>query len=132
MRRKGHFTADLWLGLFAMLMIHVGPLYSASQLEPAQSATAASVAHQHHHQAQGHAPKAHTTSGSVGQPAWLASLDLCGYCELLTLSPPLVLSFAPALPYFSPSFARLSAQPPLPAMPRLTGGYARAPPVLHG
>ena len=116
-----------------MLMIHVGPLYSASQLGTVQSDAAAPVAHPHHyhHEAQGQPPTAHSTSRSESQPAWLASLDLCGYCELLTLSPPLVLAFSPALPYFPPSYARLIPQQPLPAMPRLTGGHARAPPVFH-
>lgn len=132
MRRKGQFTTALWLGFFAMLMIHVGPLYSASQLGVAQPAAAVSFAYpHHHHEAQGHSPAAHTTSHSDRQPTWLASLELCGYCELLTLSPPLVLAFSPTLPYFAPSYARLIPQQPLPAMPRLTGGHARAPPVLH-
>lgn len=132
MRRKGQFTAGLWLGLFAMLMIHVGPLYSASQLKAAQPDAAAPIAHQHHHHdAKAHPSAVHSPSRSDSQPAWLASLDLCGYCELLTLSPPLVLAFAPALPYFPPVYARLIPQQPLPAMPRLTGGHARAPPVFH-
>jgi len=115
-----------------MLMIHVGPLYSASQLKAAQPDAAAPIAHQHHHHdAKGHPSSVHSPSRSDSQPAWLASLDLCGYCELLTLSPPLVLAFAPALPYFPPVYARLISQQPLPAMPRLTGGHARAPPVFH-
>ena len=73
MRRKGQFTAGLWLGLFAMLMIHVGPLYSASQLKAAQHDAAAPVAHQHHyHDAKGHSSALHSPSRSDSQPAWLA------------------------------------------------------------
>lgn len=125
MIRKAHLTTGLWLGLFAMLMIHVGPLYSALQLMPPDASTAE------------HPPGMHAQSGHHGQhirgaePAWLTALDLCGYCELLTLSPPLVLVVIVAMPYYAPSYARLRSQQPLPPAPRRSDGHPRAPPGFH-
>ncbi|WP_090275076.1 DUF2946 domain-containing protein [Halopseudomonas litoralis] len=120
---------SIWLGLFAMLMIHVGPLYSALQMEPA-AVDASSEPHQH--LADGPAPAAqdHHDQASAGEPAWLSALELCGYCELLTLNPPLILSLHLILP-------RHQLEPflPLPDAPLLlaerhSGGHARAPPFI--
>ena len=95
--RKRLSTMSIWLGLFAMLMIHAGPLFSAIQ--------AAQAGVQHHHHAE-HQPSAHDLGQRhhaqghhgqprTGEPAWLTALELCGYCELLTVNPPL--SLAPAV-----------------------------------
>src|SRR5690606_8523481 len=100
-------TLSIWLGLFAMLMIHVGPLYSAMQ---ATQATATSMnGHEHHAGHDEHSTSAH---GHHQQPTWLTALEMCGYCELLTLNPPLTLSLDLALPRHEPEHFQ-----PLPATP---------------
>lgn len=126
MIRKVHFTSGLRLGLFAMLMIHVGPLYSALQLAPSVSISTAEHSHAAHVQ-----PGHRGQQARGAEPAWLTALDLCGYCELLTLSPPLVLAVLLAMPYYAPSYARLRPQHPLPSAPRRAAGYPRAPPSFH-
>jgi len=123
-------TLSIRLGLFAMLMIHVGPLYSALQLA---HAAAAPASEQHHQQHAGHdqasAAHAHHRTASDNAPDWLAALELCGYCELLTLSPPLTLSLELILPRHEPErFLALPAAPLLPIW-RRSAGYARAPPA---
>lgn len=123
-------TLSIRLGLFAMLMIHVGPLYSALQLA---QAAAAPASEQHHQQHAGHdqasAAHAHHRTASGNAPDWLAALELCGYCELLTLSPPLTLSLELILPRHEPErFLALPAAPLLPIW-RRSAGYARAPPA---
>jgi hypothetical protein len=124
-------TLSIWLGLFAMLMIHVGPLYSALQTTPA-AATSMDV-HEHHAGHDEHSPSAqgHHKQPTAEQPAWLTALEMCGYCELLTLNPPLALSLDLALPRHEPEHFQ-----PLPATPlsrtlRRSSGYARAPPLSH-
>ncbi|WP_226687556.1 DUF2946 domain-containing protein [Stutzerimonas stutzeri] len=115
---------SIWLGLFAMLMIHVGPLYSAVQ--------AAQASAQHHHHAE-HEPVAHGHHGQAraGEPAWLAALELCGYCELLTVNPPLNLSVDLVLPRHAPAyFHPLPEQPQAPVL-RRSSGHPRAPPHFH-
>lgn len=124
--RKRLTTSCIWLGLFAMLMIHVGPLYSALQMAQA------SVAPQEQHVHAGHAEPDAGGHGhhrqSPGEPAWLAALELCGYCELLTLNPPLSLSVDLVLPRHEPErFASLPTAPLLPML-RHGGSHARAPP----
>ncbi len=162
----------IWLGLFAMLMIHVGPLISGTQslalnnqtlsLEPAIASTALHLYeratpataflplasntehHQHavmlvdkstHSQAQAektsdyHALMGHQPA-PAGAPQWLTNLEMCGYCDLLTVSPPLVLALLLALPVVPPVqwLAVLPAPPrPLPAVHSLR--HPRAPPV---
>ena len=122
-------TLSIWLGLFAMLMIHVGPLYSALQMAPATA-----IASDEHHQHAGHesAPTAHGhhAQASTREPAWLAALELCGYCELLTLNPPLNLSLNLILPrHQAEQFLPLPDAPLLLAL-RHSGGHARAPPFI--
>ncbi|MEE4461897.1 DUF2946 domain-containing protein [Azotobacter chroococcum] len=134
MTRKGRTTAGIWLGLFAMLMIHVGPLYSALQNLPAQEV--ARLLAEDDAAFCGEAPGAagaihHHATVPDGQPAWLAALELCGYCELLTLNPPLALSLDLALPYYAPAFILPLPEKPLPAAPRRSSGHPRAPPVFH-
>lgn len=124
MTRKRLSTMSIWLGLFAMLMIHVGPLFSAVQAAQANA--------QHHHHAE-HEPAAHGHHGQAraGEPAWLAALELCGYCELLTVNPPLNLSVDLVLPRHAPAyFHPLPEQPQAPAS-RRSSGHPRAPPHLH-
>ena len=156
----------IWLGLFAMLMVHVGPLISGAQAlssldsdtdlteqhlyERAAPATAFlplasdTKHHQHavmlvdestHSQAQAektsdyHALMGHQPA-PAGAPQWLANLEMCGYCDLLTVSPPLVLALLLALPVVPPVqwLAVLPAPPrPLPAVHSLR--HPRAPPV---
>lgn len=124
-------TSSIWLGLFAMLMIHVGPLYSAMQ---ATQATATSMErhaqHADHHE---HSPSAHGHHKMpTGQePAWLVALEMCGYCELLTLNPPLTLSLDLALPQHQPEHFQPLPDKPLSRTLRRSSGYARAPPSFH-
>ncbi|WP_420042841.1 DUF2946 family protein [Denitrificimonas caeni] len=137
----------IWLGLFAMLMIHVGPLISGTQallvVDPVfvSSATTAVMPHDHspaslhdtaehadptvdYHALMGHQP------APTGTPQWLANLEMCGYCDLLTVSPPLVLTLLLSLPVMPPVLwlAVLPAPPkPLPAAHSLR--HPRAPPI---
>jgi len=125
--RKRLSTLSIRLGLFAMLMIHVGPLYSALQL--AQAAARSSEHHQHAGHGDASSAHAHHRPASGSAPDWLAALELCGYCELLTLSPPLTLSLKLILPRHEPErFLALPAAPLLPIW-RRSAGYARAPPA---
>lgn len=126
---------SIWLGLFAMLMIHVGPLYSAFQAAPAS--VVASGEHHHalmHEHAETAMPaKAaphHAALASEG-PAWLSALDLCGYCELLTLNPPLTLSVDLVLPLHRPAYFHALPQAPRLTAMRRSSGHPRAPPYLH-
>ncbi|QGZ32651.1 DUF2946 family protein [Stutzerimonas stutzeri] len=109
-----------------MLMIHAGPLYSAVQ--------AARAANAHHHQHAGHesaTAHAHHGQGMAGEPEWLAALELCGYCELLTLNPPLTLSVALILPRHEPAYVQPLPEQPLPQALRRSSGHPRAPPHNH-
>lgn len=127
--RKRLSTISIWLGLFAMLMIHVGPLFSAFQLS---EASAASVEHaEHAEHAQPRSAHGHHQQGSTGEPAWLAALDLCGYCELLTVNPPLALSVDLVLPRHEPDHFQPLPEQPLTSAPRRSSGYPRAPPHFH-
>lgn len=125
----------LWLGFFAMLMIHVGPLYSA--LQSFQPAVIEMQAHQQHQadphagHGQANAAHAHHSQASANEPAWVAALDLCGYCELLTLSPPLTVSVEQALPWYAPRHFLALPEQPLPQPLRRSSGHPRAPPVFH-
>ncbi|MEB2327122.1 MAG: DUF2946 family protein [Pseudomonas sp.] len=125
---------SIWLGLFAMLMIHVGPLYSALQVSPLEPA----VMGEHHHAAHEHAEEgapvkavAHHRALASDGPAWLTALELCGYCELLTLNPPLTLSVDLALPLHRPAYFHALPQAPLPSAERRSSGHPRAPPYLQ-
>lgn len=102
-----------WLGCFAVLMMHLGPLISGVQgvrapqspvfLSAPVSAPdtdrrmhaghAEHAEHAQHHALMGHRPNPHL-------PEWVNNLKMCGYCELLTLSPALmlVMLFALLLP----------------------------------
>lgn len=123
-----------------MLMIHVGPLFSAAK------ALGASQAHAlvpHHHQHHGDHGQEHVRPASSSshhqhhrrhaptEPAWLAGLDLCGYCELLTFSPPLTLSLDLALPWYAPAFIEPLPEKPLRLALRRSSGHPRAPPTFH-
>ena len=119
--RKRVMTWGIWLGLLAMLMILVGRVYSALQM--AQHGQFTGGEHQI-----GAAPAHHGKLPGV-EPAWLSALEMCGYCELLTLNPPLTVSLYLVLPQHQP----LQAQP-LPASPlrpslRHSGSHPRAPPT---
>lgn len=122
--RKRLNALSIWLGLFAMLMIHAGPLYSALRME------AADPAHAGHELTHHVPPSAHGHhSTAVESPDWLAALELCGYCELLTLNPPLILSLQLVLPRHQPQQAQ--PLPETPRRPTLRHGDSqpRAPPV---
>lgn len=132
MTRKQLSTMSIWLGLVAMLMIHVGPLFSAILLSP--SAPAALVGEQqHNHEAHEHSSSAHGhhQRGIAGEPAWLAALELCGYCELLTVNPPLTLSVDLVLPDHEPGYFQPLPQQPLSTPLRRSSGHPRAPPTFH-
>lgn len=121
-------TLNIWLGLFAMLMIHVGPLYSALQLTPVTAALHDEHSHQlsHEHGASAHS---HHHRVSTNEPSWLAALEMCGYCELLTLNPPLILSLFLVLPRHRPVPVQLLPRTPLRQLLRHSGSHARAPPT---
>ena len=155
-QRRNHLMAIL-LGLFAMLMIHVGPLISGTQalmLVDALSfgaATESAVHHDHaallahdltqstastssdaehaEHAVDYHALMGHQ-SAPDGVPQWLANLEMCGYCELLALSPPLTLVLVLALPV-PPLVQWLAILPaPLQLQPAAHSlRHPRAPPV---
>ena len=134
MTRKGLSTSSIWLGLFAMLMIHVGPLYSALQAGAAQTPLAGEPVHMQGHlgEQEPAAAPIHHGAGKAEGPAWLSALKFCGYCELLTLNPPLTLSLVLALPLLRPVFLQaLPAKPLLPAR-RRSSAHPRAPPYLPG
>lgn len=126
-QRRNHLMA-IWLGLFAMLMIHVGPLISGAQALmlvdtlSLHATTDSAMQHDHHdhtallaqdlplpvasasldaehaeHAVDYHALMGHQ-SAPEGTPQWLVNLKMCGYCELLALSPPLLLVLSLALP----------------------------------
>lgn len=140
----------IWLGLFAMLMIHVGPLISGTQAlvlsHQAVSLESDSVVVEHHQHGSmlvGEVIGADTRADAVdyhalmghhsapsGAPEWLTNLEMCGYCDLLTVSPPLVLVVLLALPV-RPQVQWLAVLPtppmPLPAAHSLR--HPRAPPV---
>lgn len=149
-----YYRVMLWLGLFAMLMIHLGPLISATQElllhEPAsmQAGSAAvatdaqseqygielkvmaSVESEYAAQAMDHHALMGHHSVPAGAPQWLANLAMCGYCDLLTISPPLLLAVLLALAIV-PLVHWLTV---LPASPRLlrtanSSSRPRAPPV---
>lgn len=125
--RKRLSTLSIWLGLFAMLMIHAGPLYSALQLAAAADSYNGHADHSSHE----HAPSAHGHhhQASASEPTWLAALEMCGYCELLTLNPPLTLSLSLVLPRHQPEQVQSLPGAPLRPLLRHNGSYARAPPA---
>ncbi len=137
-KRRAYSTTSIWLGLFAMLMIHVGPLYSALQIagrhaEPSMAAEHAGHGGHSMHAQAGHDPNAsvHHRQARYGEPRWLAALELCGYCELLTLNPPLTLAVDLALPEHRPAHFEPLPVAPLVEAPRHSRGHPRAPPVFH-
>lgn len=143
-------SAGIWLGLFAMLMIHAGPLFSALQAAASPQPPPVVVvdshpAHGHdphvHHGHHGHyashavadhgAPHGMHHRSTPGEPAWLAALEMCGYCELLTLNPPLSLSLQLLLSEYRPTVVLPLPEAPRPPAPRRSSGHPRAPPLLH-
>lgn len=120
--RKRFTTLGIWLGLFAMLMIHVGPVYSALQMVQ-------------HHDADheiGAAASEHYGKPPGVESAWLSALEMCGYCELLTLNPPLTVSLYLVLPQHQPLQAQPLPETPLRPALRHSGSHPRAPPTpLH-
>jgi len=152
---RNHLMA-IWLGLFAMLMIHVGPLISGTQAlllidTLSLEATADSVVQhdQHDHgallahdlalpstvaHADADAVDYHALMGHQkapeGAPQWLANLEMCGYCDLLTISPPLVLAILQTLSV-PPAMQWLAVLPvPLRLQPAAHSlRHPRAPPV---
>nr|WP_284691934.1 DUF2946 domain-containing protein [Pseudomonas oligotrophica] len=124
--------------MFAMLMIHVGPLYSALQVAQRHSAALATASVEHAGHA-GHVAHAEHDAGAPvhhrqarhGEPQWLAALELCGYCELLTLNPPLSLAVDLALPEHRPVHFQPLPAVPLVEAPRHSRGHPRAPPAFH-
>lgn len=88
-----------WLGCFAMLMMQLGPVLSGAQsvmavggAESVQLASALSHDHADHKQ---HALMGHFFNPQL--PDWVNNLQMCGYCDLLTLSPALLLALVLAL-----------------------------------
>lgn len=143
----------IWLGLFAMLMIHIGPLISGAQAlanPPAFSAAAHTQTAHHQSELHSHVLTAelsklapvgvessvdyHALMGHhaapAGLPQWLVNLEMCGYCELLTISPPLLLTLLLLLPVVPcvPAFAALPQSPKYLAVARSLS-LPRAPPA---
>lgn len=99
-----------WLSCFAVLMMHLGPLISGAQSllsqENAHELQLVAPSHQsmtHHeqhadteHDMDHHALMGHMNNPSL--PQWVNDLMMCGYCDLLTFSPGLVLQLVFALP----------------------------------
>ena len=141
---RRHDVLAIWFGLFAMLMIHVGPLISGAQAlriaDPAALSvtTAADILHQHattlgHDSAESaadyHALMGHH-SAPRDAPEWLANLEMCGYCDLLTVSPPLVLVLLLSLPVMPPvQWVAVLPAPPKPLAAAHSLRHPRAPPV---
>ena len=147
----------IWLGLFAMLMIHVGPLISGAQalsvsdtvsldrgvapamhhhdhvamLEPATVPSATTDILEQQHMASAvdyHALMGHHRA-PVGAPQWLANLEMCGYCDLLTVSPPLVFVLLLARPGLPPvHWLAVLPAPPKPLAATHSLRHPRAPP----
>lgn len=120
-------TLSIRLGLFAMLMMHVGPLYSAFQLGKAPM----HAAHPHNGGSDSElaAPHDGHHREPSGQPHWLDALEMCGYCELLTLSPPLTLLPNWVVPQHRPAPAVSLPQAPARRFLVLLGHPPRAPPI---
>ncbi len=126
-RRRNRPAA--WLGLFAMLMLFVGPLLSQGLVEtPVPSAHMAHAGHGDH---AAHDPHAGHGAGAMHEPhdaLWAK----CGYCTLLFSCP--ALSQAPVDPA-PPSYGLATPCPPSPASqghPRAAffpGARSRAPPL---
>lgn len=103
-----------WLGCFAMLMMHLGPLVSGVQgvlaeqepvsftqiISPGDAQAVDDNSHAAHSHAEHHALMGHMINPHL--PDWVNNLKMCGYCELLTLSPALVLALFLALAMVAP------------------------------
>ncbi len=99
-----------WLSCFAVLMMHLGPLISGAQgllsqenvheQQLAELSHHATAHHQQHadvgHDMDHHALMGHMSNPSL--PQWVNDLMMCGYCDLLTFSPGVVLQLVFALP----------------------------------
>lgn len=144
--QRRSYLAALGLGLFAMLLIHLGPLLSGGQaLAAAHSSPSAhslpgALHHADHDHDSGavehalHTVDYHALMGHhsvlVGAPDWLAALEMCGYCDLLTVSPALVLALLLALPVV-PCLPCLAILPSYtkPLAATYSRRHPRAPPV---
>ena len=146
--QRRSYLAAVGLGLFAMLMIHFGPLLSGWQAlaaahssPPAHSLPAAlhHADHDHDHDSGAVEHAVHTVdyhalmghhSVPVAAPEWLAALEMCGYCDLLTVSPALVLALLLALPV-APCLPCLAILPSYtkPVAASYSLRHPRAPPV---
>ncbi len=131
-----------WLGCFAMLMMQLGPVISGVQAVMAGSALQTDMqpylleeqgvkladarqdhADHDHHALMGHTPNPHL-------PDWANNLKMCGYCELLTLSPALLLALVFALPLLAARLLSVTWKAPDIPSPRLRLHAApRAPPL---
>lgn len=146
--QRRSYLAALGLGLFAMLLIHLGPLLSGGQAlaaahssPPVHSLPAAlhHADHDHDHDSGAVEHAVHTVdyhalmghhSVPVAAPEWLAALEMCGYCDLLTVSPALVLALLLALPV-APCLPCLAILPSYtkPVAASYSLRHPRAPPV---
>lgn len=98
-------TVAFWLSCFAVLMMHLGPVVSGVQnlwtpaiehelqLGHAQHEVAHHPSHAEHDQ---HALMGHFSNPAL--PQWVNDLLMCGYCELLTFTPGVVLQLIFSLP----------------------------------
>lgn len=122
MTAKRYMRTMALLGLFAMFMAFAGPL--ASRIQALDEASLASfIDLQALHCGDG--------ASADGQPAWVAGLAQCGYCDLLAHNPPLPPDYSLSLPapssvvhLFFPPRQQLTLAPP-------TSRHSRAPPAFH-
>lgn len=96
-----------WLSCFAVLMMQLGPLISGAQgLWAQENAHTQPALHHHSEQAvhdahAEHSMAQHAMMGHISNPAlpqWVNNLKMCGYCDLLTFSPALVMQLVFTLP----------------------------------
>lgn len=138
MLKTRYQLAGICFGLFAMLMIHIGPLISAAQLYqqsiPSFEQLLANIEQSKHDQHNAHAAMQHHAMQGhhqplAGVPDWVNQLAMCGYCELLTVSPPLTVAQINFLP-FIPTHPIIEWAAPMPYVaPALwSQAYPRAPP----
>ncbi|CAD5108055.1 DUF2946 family protein [Zestomonas carbonaria] len=121
-RRYRHLAVSL--GLFAMLMAYVGPLYAQWRALDGLALTRVidlSVLHC----GEGHALP------DPGTPDWVEDLSQCGYCDLLASSPSLPAAPPPALPPLPGQFPCRPSPSLVPSSVSPAACQPRGPPPFH-
>ncbi|MDF3932592.1 DUF2946 domain-containing protein [Pseudomonas citronellolis] len=123
----------IWLALFAMLMIHLGPLLSQSMPMDHAMPAMADMAGMDAMACSEHARSGHHDAGAA-QKGFAADhfMEKCGYCGLLLHSPALQtprLALSADLPGAAPA-PQVVIEHPIPPSPVFPGARSRAPPSL--